>query len=104
MCRQACVYPSVGFVLPLPNTPIYQYALDNGYIKDEAQYLLSIADRQDLHVNLTSLSDEELFDTVREELIKLKNYFGIPLLDKDVIKTTIYIAAIGQKGEVSESP
>jgi len=103
VCRQAGVYPSVGFVLPLPNTPIYQYALDHDYITDEEEYLLRIADRQDLHVNLTSLSDEELFDTVREELIKLKNYLGIPLFDKDVIKTTIYKAARGQKGEVSES-
>ncbi|MBU4373263.1 MAG: radical SAM protein, partial [Euryarchaeota archaeon] len=104
VCKQAGVYPSVGFVLPLPNTPIYQYAIDHGYIRDEEEYLLRIGDRQDLHVNLTSLSDEELFDTVLEELVKLKNYFGIPLLDKDVIKTTIYKAARKQEGEVSESP
>ena len=102
VCKQAGVYPSVGFVLPLPNTPIYQYSLSHGYITDEEEYLLRIADRQDLHVNLTSISNEELFDTVREELIKLKNYLGIPLLDKDVIKTTIYKAGRRQEGEVSE--
>lgn len=90
VCRHLGIYPSVGFVLPLPNTPIYEYARQNGYIEDEEAYLLRIADRQDLHINLTSLEDEELFETVKEELVKLKDYLHIQLDDDKVIKTTIY--------------
>lgn len=93
VCKHLGMYPSVGFVLPLPNTPIYEYARQNGYIEDEEAYLLRIADRQDLHVNLTSLEDEELYETVKEGLVKLKNDLQIPLDDDKVIKTTIYKAS-----------
>ncbi len=90
ICRQAGVYPSAGFVLPLPGTPIYRMAQEKGLIRDEEEYLLRIGDRQDLHVNLTQMSDQELIDTVTAELIRLKNDLHIPLNDSDVIKTTTY--------------
>jgi len=93
VCRQIRVYPSAGFVLPLPGTPIYQIARERGLIEDEEQYLLRIGDRQDLHLNMTQMSDNELVETVTEGLIKLKNELGIPLSDDQVIKTTFYRAA-----------
>lgn len=90
ICQQAGVYPSAGFVLPLPGTHIYSLAQKKGLIKDEEEYLLRIGDRQDLHVNLTHMSDQELIDTVTEGLIRLKDELNIPLSDNEVIKTTTY--------------
>jgi radical SAM superfamily enzyme YgiQ (UPF0313 family) len=93
-CERAGVYPSAGYVLPLPNTPIYNLARSRGLIEeDEEQYLLRIADRQDLHVNLTSMPDEQLIETVTKGLIRLKDALGIPLSDQEVIKTSFYRAA-----------
>jgi radical SAM superfamily enzyme YgiQ (UPF0313 family) len=92
-CERAGVYPSTGFVLPLPNTPIYELARQRGLIEDEEAYLLRIADRQDLHVNLTAMPDDVLVETVTAGLIRLKDVLDIPLSDKDVIKTTYYRAA-----------
>lgn len=93
LCRQLEIYPSAGFLLPLPKTPIYEYAIKTGLIKNEEEYLLRIGDRQDLHINLTAMSDEEFFETLREELIRLKDDLRIPISDDNVIKTTIYKVA-----------
>ncbi len=90
LCKKLRIYPSVGFVLPLPGTPIYDDTVKRGLITDEEGFLLKIGDRQDLHINLTSMTDEELFNTVKEELVKLKDNLKIPLSDREVIKTTSY--------------
>lgn len=90
ICRQLEVYPSIGFLLPLPNTTMYRYAIEKGFIKDEEKYLLNIADRQDLHINLTEMENEELYNLVNEEAIRLKNELGINLSEKEVIKTGRY--------------
>ena len=36
------VYPSTGFLLPLPETGMWDYAIKNGFIKDIDNYLTSI--------------------------------------------------------------
>lgn len=90
LCEELRIYPSAGFLLPLPGTQIYEYAVQNGFIKNEEEYLLKIGDRQDLHINLTKMSDEELFNSVKKGLIHLKNKLMIPLTDDDVIKTGVY--------------
>lgn len=98
LCRQVGLYPSVGFILPLPGSGIYEYARNNGLIKDEEEYLLRIGDRQDLHVNLTRMPDEVFVGTLKEELIKLKNDLNIQLADDKVIKTGIYRIARDKQG------
>ena len=90
LCRQLGLYPSVGFILPLPGSGIYEYARNKGFIKDEEEYLLRIGDRQDLHVNLTQMPDEVLVGTLKNELVKLKNDLNIQLEDDKVIKTGVY--------------
>ncbi len=93
-CRKAGVYPSAGFLLPLPLTQIYDQARASGRIEaDEEAYLLRIGDRQDLHVNLTAMSDAELTDTVKSELRGLKQALGIDTGGEDTLRTTIYRAA-----------
>ncbi len=94
VCRQAKCWPSTGFVLPLPGAAIYQIARDRGLIEaDEEQYLLRIGDRQDLHVNMTQMPDDELVGRVTDGLVNLKNQLGIPLSDDQVIKSVTYKAA-----------
>ncbi len=89
VCKRCEIYPSIGFLLPLPATPMYEYAKERGFIPDEEEYLLNIADRQDLTINLTQMSDGEFVDIVREEARKLKDNLGIPLSDDELIKTGI---------------
>jgi anaerobic magnesium-protoporphyrin IX monomethyl ester cyclase len=90
VCKRCEIYPSIGFLLVLPGTPMYEYARARGFIPDEEEYLLEAGDRQDLHINLTQMSDELFINTIREEAIKLKNYLNIPLPDDEVFKTRIY--------------
>ena len=59
----------------------------------EEEYLLIIGDRQDIHVNMTQMLNEELFGYVTKGSIKLKNEFKIPIRDDQVIKTGHYRVA-----------
>ena len=54
MCFEANIYPSMGYLLPLPSTGMYEYAKEHGYITDDDKYLDSITERQDLCVNMTT--------------------------------------------------
>ncbi|EKD27646.1 MAG: hypothetical protein ACD_79C00647G0005 [uncultured bacterium] len=88
VCEQSNIYPSVGFLLPLPGTEIYEWARQNGFIKDEVEYLMRIGDRQDFHINLTKMSDDEFKNTVTEKLRILADKQGLKL--ESVLKTTTY--------------
>lgn len=88
LCERCNIYPSVGFLQPLPGTPIYEWAVQNGYIKDELEYLLNAGDRQDLHVNLTQMSSEELENTVANGLQRLANRMGLKF--DNPLKTGVY--------------
>ena len=88
ICEECNIYPSVGFLLPLPGTPIYEWARNNGRIKDEVEYLTRINDRQDFHVNLTNMSDKEFVDTVTTKLKALAKKQGLEL--ESVFKTVTY--------------
>ena len=54
------VYPSTGFLLALPETGMWDYAIKNGYIKDIDKYLIQITERQDFSLNMTKMSDKEM--------------------------------------------
>lgn len=89
VCLRCEIYPSIGFLLPLPQTPMYDWAKQRGFIPDDEEYLLRIADRQDLTINLTEMSDDQFTDIVQEEAMKLRDYLGIPLSDDSLIKTGV---------------
>ncbi len=88
VCEECNIFPSVGFLLPLPGTPIYEWAKQNGHITDEVQYLGKIGDRQDFHINLTKMSDSEFVDIVTKELQALAEKQGLKL--GSVFKTVTY--------------
>lgn len=97
VCRQCNIFPSVGFLLPLPGTPIYQWCLDTGKIKDELEYLMRIGDRQDFHINITELSDEQLVGGVSNQLQQLATDLGLDL--PSVFKTGTYQSPLQEKKE-----
>ncbi len=71
MCLEAKVYPSIGFLLPLPYTGMYDYARKNGFITDEDAFLTAITERQDICLNMTKLTDEEIMGEIKEGAKKL---------------------------------
>jgi len=86
-CLKARVYPSIGFLLPLPATGMYDYALTKGHIRDEEEFLLSITERQDICVNMTKLSDEEIMNEIKEGGKKLNELLELGLTEDRYIKT-----------------
>ena len=58
VCIENKIYPSIGYLLPQPGSPMYDYAMERGLIPDEEDYIMKIGDRQDLYLNLTSMTNE----------------------------------------------
>ena len=71
-CFKAGIYPSIGFLLPLPYTVMYDYAKANGFITDEDKYLESITERQDICINLTKMTDNEVMSAIKEGAKKIE--------------------------------
>lgn len=86
-CLDLGLYPSTGFLLPQPGTPVYQAARDNGKIPDEEEYLLRMGDRQDLRINLTEMGDAEFVQSVTYWLQKLNRDLSLGLDEHTLIKT-----------------
>ncbi len=89
-CYDAEIYPSTGYLIPLPGTPIYEYARKIGVIKDEEEYLLNAGDRQDFRINLTQLEPEEIEAVVKSNLQRISDKLGLNLDKSRLIKTGHY--------------
>lgn len=85
MCLDIGIYPSIGYLLPLPSTEMYKYALDNGFITDEDKFLDDITERQDLIINMTSFSDDEVKQFILDEAERLNQALNLGFTD--LIKT-----------------
>jgi len=90
MCLDVGVYPSIGYLLPLPYTGMYDYAKEHGYITDENAYLDSISERQDLCLNMTQMSDEEVKEIIRVGADRLNKKLQLGLENDSLIKTGGY--------------
>ena len=86
-CIKNGIYPSSGYLLPQPGSEVYEYALKNKYITDEEDYLMRLGDRQDLRINLTSMSDDEFLDAVLDNLKRCNRELNIGLDEEHLIKT-----------------
>lgn len=91
LCIENRVYPSIGYLLPQPGSVMYDYARSHGFIPDEEEYLLNIGDRQDLYVNMTSMTNEEFQRHVLEGARRCNEALGLGL-EKTLIKTQYYRA------------
>ena len=88
-CYDNGIYPSTGYLQPQPGTPMYQYALDNGYIKDVEKYLMQMGDRQDLHINMSQIPSNILEGMVLGNLKKIRDKLKLNLRDDQLIKTGV---------------
>ncbi len=89
-CLKAHVYPSIGFLLPLPSTGMYDYAKQKGFIIDEDRYLESITERQDICINMTKMSDDEIMDEIKIGAKQLNDMLDLGLDENTYIKTKGY--------------
>lgn len=90
VCIENGIYPSSGYLLPQPGSGMYDYAKEQGFIDDEEAYLLSLGDRQDLLLNMTSMPDEELVAEVTAGAKRCNEALKLGLNDKELIKTGYY--------------
>ena len=89
-CLKAGLYPSIGFLLPLPATVMYDYAKANGFITDEDQYLESITERQDVCLNMTKMSDEEIMNEIKKGGKRLNEMLDVGLTEDTLVKSKGY--------------
>ena len=89
-CSKTKVYPSIGILLPLPYTGMYEYAKTHGFIVDEDRYLETITERQDLCLNLTKMSDKEFLTTIKEGAKRLNIEIDIGLSEDSFMRTGGY--------------
>lgn len=90
MCYKNKVYPSIGFLLPLPYTKMYEYAKEHGFITDEDKFLDDITERQDFCLNMTDMSQEEVMTHIKTGAERLNQLLELNLNDKTYIKTGGY--------------
>lgn len=96
-CLDAHIYPSTGYLVPQPGTPIYEYAKKMGKITDEEEYLINvIGDRQDFRINLTQMSQVEMENLVKQNLAKISAHLNLNLADSKLLKTGNY-KTVGEK-------
>ena len=100
--RKARIYPSVGYLEPMPGTPMYKYAIDQGFIKEEEEYLMIMGDRQDVRVNMTKMTTERMEAVVKEQLIRLNKELETGLSEDQLIKSRVHRAAKTRDGFLSE--
>lgn len=91
-CIENNIYPTSGYLLPQPGSPVYDYARKHGFIKDEEEYLFMMGDRQDLRVNMTSMTDEQLQACVLEGLARCNEALKVGLAKDSLIKTVYHRA------------
>lgn len=85
--REARVYGSVGYLQPMPGTPMYEYAKRTGHIADDESYLLIMGDRQDLRINLSRLDSKEMEAVVYQHCVELNKALNVGLKENELIRT-----------------
>ncbi|MBU0486129.1 MAG: B12-binding domain-containing radical SAM protein [Proteobacteria bacterium] len=90
MCLENGVYPSMGYLLPLPYTEMYRYARENGYIPDEDKFLTSITERQDICLNMTQMSDAEISAEIKKAAQRANEVLHLGLDEGKLLKTGGY--------------
>jgi len=92
VCIENEIFPSAGYLQPYPGSKIYDYAVKKGFINDEEGYLLNLGDRQDLRLNMTSMSDEEYTFHIIEGLKRCNEKLNVGLDVNKLIKTQYFRA------------
>jgi anaerobic magnesium-protoporphyrin IX monomethyl ester cyclase len=90
VCIENRIYPSIGYLLPQPGSGMYEYAMAKGLIPDEEEYLLAIGDRQDLYLNMTSMSDEQFEEEIFKGAMRCNEALGRGMDPDKLIKSGGY--------------
>jgi len=90
VCIACGISPSVGYLLPQPGSEIYDYAVEKGYIQDVEDFLLAMGDRQDLHLNMTSMKNDELEKITEQNIIRCNKALGVECIGDSLLKTQSY--------------
>ncbi len=88
LCEKCGIFPSAGFLLPLPGTKMYTIARQMGVITNEEEFLLHAGDRQDFYVNMTQMPDDEFVDCVNTNMRELAQRLGVSF--DNPMKTGVY--------------
>jgi len=68
--------PSIGLIVPIPGTTLFDIAKERGLIKNERMYLtkeMSELNKYSKTINLTTMPDKEYFDYIRKCNDNIKN-------------------------------
>ncbi len=90
VCISSGINPSTGYLLPQPGTEIYDWAKQQGYIDNVEEYLLALGDRQDLRLNMTSMPDDVLVQTVEDNVRRCNKALGVESITDSLLKTQSY--------------
>ena len=94
VCYELNMFPSAGFLLPQPGTPMFEVAKQKGLVNDMEAYLLEMGDRQDLRFNLTGIPDEVLVAEVEKHLQRISDKVRCHLPDNDLFRTMTSILSL----------
>ena len=104
LCLAAGIYPSLGYLLPLPSTGMYDYALKHGFITDEDAYLDAITERQDFCLNMTKLPRETVEDWIKHYAKKLNDELKLGLSEGRLLRTGGYKNQNAKTAEKDPNP
>jgi radical SAM superfamily enzyme YgiQ (UPF0313 family) len=88
-CYDNDIMPSVGFLLPSPGSCMYDYAMKNGFIKNEEEYILGIGEQQFIKLNMTGIPDDVLYDLVLDHLKRIRDKLKMDIPDDHLICSVI---------------
>jgi hypothetical protein len=74
----------------MPGSKMYDYAVENGFIGEEEEYLLKLGDRQDLRLNMTTMPDDVFEECIKQGLSRCNKVLNVGLNDDQLIKTQFY--------------
>jgi radical SAM superfamily enzyme YgiQ (UPF0313 family) len=100
-CLSVGIYPSMGYLLPLPYTGMYDYAKEHGFITDENAYLDAITERQDFCLNMTTMPRETIEGLIKDYAQKLNDQLKLGLAEGRLLKTGGYMY---QRTESANNP
>ena len=75
-CKENLVGGEFFFVTPIPGAELYEYAKENKIINDEDVYMEHVGEVRDFLVNLTNMSNEELFAIKENAELEIKEHLG----------------------------
>jgi radical SAM superfamily enzyme YgiQ (UPF0313 family) len=93
VCYDLNIFPSTGYLLPQPDTPMFEVAKAKGCVDSMVSYLMSMGDRQDLRFNLTNIPDDILIDEVTKHLERISRKLGLGFKREQLIKTHTFVTS-----------